>query len=511
MTVLHNDSNLHTAGNPELRRPAVSQTGIITVFEHQRLTVRDFAYVTDFEWLLAQEFAVFGIKRKRGQWQLQVGHYIGIVHLPSGMVLEILPKRMAATNTPPQRQSPSQQQSAISRTRLWVQRMLADLIASNDSSPQTLPNSKHLGQFGRHAAPLPINALPLSDWLIQQFLQGLTQHSPTKHYQTQIDNQTSLQGRLVIKEQLQRNLLQPHKFVCERSVLSQEMLANRLIKSALEQLGPLLQTSVRFRRIGAQLSTTWQRVSALHAHELTQLATVYQQAKRQLAMQPLRVAAVQGAQQLLEMAYWLLRQSSVAGANGIAPPVTKQRPSSLRLCLLLDMNQAFEQWASLRIAALFRRVSTRYQPLFQAQRVWLNDEEGRACLSIRPDLLIYQTPPDNDNDNDSSIHTHHKAKTVTNTARCYSHVIDIKWKALANAAAIRPSDAYQLASYAQAYQAPQAWLVYPVQDDTRQPTRLRQLPITEALASKEPDHATLWLIPFNVNTGTINKGSDLLP
>ena len=124
MTVLHNDSNLHTAGNPELRRPAVSQTGIMTVFEHQRLTARDFAYVTDFEWLLTQEFAVFGIKRKRGQWQLQVGHYIGIVHLPSGMVLEILPKRMAATNTPPQRQSPSQQQSAISRTRLWVQRML---------------------------------------------------------------------------------------------------------------------------------------------------------------------------------------------------------------------------------------------------------------------------------------------------------------------------------------------------------------------------------------------------
>ena len=28
------------------------------------------------------------------------------------------------------------------------------------------------------------------------------------------------------------NSMQPHKFVCERSVLSQDMLANRLIKSA---------------------------------------------------------------------------------------------------------------------------------------------------------------------------------------------------------------------------------------------------------------------------------------
>src|SRR5690606_40277669 len=35
-----------------------------------------------------------------------------------------------------------------------------------------------------------------------------------------------------------------------------------------------------------------------------------------------------------------------------------------------------------------------YKPLFQTQSVWLNDAEGQACLSIRPDLLIYKAAAD---------------------------------------------------------------------------------------------------------------------
>ncbi|MDN5561101.1 MAG: McrC family protein, partial [Psychrobacter sp.] len=71
----------------------------ITVFEHQRLTAHDFLQVSDFHWLMAQEFAVFSIKRRQGQWQLKVGHYIGVILLPSGMTLEILPKLAAKTSS----------------------------------------------------------------------------------------------------------------------------------------------------------------------------------------------------------------------------------------------------------------------------------------------------------------------------------------------------------------------------------------------------------------------------
>ena len=47
---------------------------VISVFEHQRLTVKDFSQASDFSWLLAQEFEVFSLKRQRGQWQIKVGH-----------------------------------------------------------------------------------------------------------------------------------------------------------------------------------------------------------------------------------------------------------------------------------------------------------------------------------------------------------------------------------------------------------------------------------------------------
>ena len=480
---------------------------VLTVFEHQRLIVSDFVQVSDFHWLMAQEFAVFTIKRKQGQWQLKIGHYIGVILLPSGMTLEILPKPIASNeSTRAQQQRHSHrptQNSELEQTRQWVQAMLSDLINSHDHSLNRLPNTKNFGQFSHQLTSLPIAAaptLPLSDWLLRQFLQYLNHHQPTKHYQSQIHNQAALQGRLLIKEQLRYNHMQPHKFFCESSVLSQDMLGNRLIKKALTLLMPLLPES-----ISAKSLQVWQQVPTLTHHEMQQLDVIYHHAKRQLAIQPLQAHKRQVAQQLVDMAYWLLRQSTAATGHSIDPQKSfKQNSSQLRLCLLIDMNQAFEQWASQRLASMFTQVSGQYHPLYQAQRVWLSDTQGQARLSIRPDLLIYKVATDD--------HNLQYLDTATMTSdSClsgkYSHVIDIKWKHLSHAAAISASDAYQLTSYAQAYQAGQVWLVYPVQDDERQPVVLKQAAHPKS-DNNETTHAQLWLVPFNVMTGTIN--SDLL-
>ena len=493
-----------------------TDTHIITVFEHQRLTARDFMHVADFHWLMAQEYAVFSIKRQQGQWQLKVGHYIGIILLPSGMTLEILPKLMAKTSSKHDQQQPydSAKSSAINQTRQWVQDMLADLT-NNSQSKSKLPNTKNLGQFSNQLAALPLTALPLSDWLIAQFLQRLSHYQPTKHYQAQIHNQAALQGRLLIKEQLRHNSMQPHKFVCESSVLSQEMLSNRLIKSALVLLAPLFSASPPSLQ-------QWQQVAVLSRYELQRLELLYQQAKRQLALQPLSRQQLQAAQQLLDLAYWLLQQSDAHTGNGIDPnPSAALNPSQPRLCLLIDMNQAFEQWASLRIATMFQQTNSAYKPLFQTQSVWLNDAAGRACLSIRPDLLIYKVAADkgaqlilSQLQNQDDIEVSESESAHDYNSGSYSHVIDMKWKYLAHAGAISANDAYQLTSYAQAYHAEQVWLVYPVQDDIRQPIELRQQAYNESTdCHKTPDRqsnpARLWLIPFNVITGKINGG--LLP
>ncbi|MGM8889324.1 McrC family protein [Psychrobacter sp. 1Y1] len=474
---------------------SVATMNVITVFEHQRLTVHDFLQASDFDWLIAQEFAAFTIKRKRGQWQLKVGHYIGVILLPSGITLEILPKL-----------NPSIQTNDIVQTRHWVQGMLSDLIHLDAHNNHKLPNTKNFGQFSSQSTPLPLKVLPISDWLIEQFLQRLMDYQPTKHYQAQIENQASLQGRLLIKEQLRHNSMQPHKFICESSVFSHDMLANRLIKSALVYLMTLLP-----QFISSKLLQPWQQVSTLNNREMQQIALIYAQAKRQLDVQPLQKQKLHAAQQLVDLAYWLLKQTTAATGNGIDP--NRQNCSQLRLCLLIDMNQAFEQWASQRIASMFQQVSSNYRPFYQTQSVWLNDSEGQACVSIRPDLLIYKTADNDNNQNQSD--TAVSKETVNG---CYSHVIDIKWKYLPHAGAITASDAYQLTSYAQAYQAGQGWMVYPVLGDKRRPVALKQqiyrdngdnksnisIDISDGTKSNHSNHADLWLIPFDVLTGMVN-------
>ena len=493
---------------------------IITVFEHQRLTARDFAHVTDFHWLMAQEYAVFSIKRQQGQWQLKVNHYVGVILLPSRMTLEILPKLMAKTSIKHNQLQPhdSAKSSVINQTRQWVQGMLADLTSSNHSKNK-LPNTKNLGQFSTQLAALPINVLPLSDWLIAQFLQRLAHYQPTKHYQVQIHNQAALQGRLLIKEQLRHNSMQPHKFVCESSVMSQEMLSNRLIKSALSLLTPLFSASTLLPSL-----QQWQQVAVLSRYELQRLEELYKQAKRQLALQPLSRQQLQAAQQLLDLAYWLLQQSAADTGNGINPhALANQNVSQPHLCLLIDMNQAFEQWASQRIAKMFQQTNSAYKSMFQTQSVWLNDAEGQTCLSIRPDLLIYKIAADNDTQlipsqvqNPEDVAVSESDSASNYNSGHYSHVIDMKWKHLAHAGAISANDAYQLTSYAQAYRAEQVWLVYPVQDNSRQPVELRQQTYDKGdgtdcrkTSNIQSNPARLWLIPFNVMSGNINSG--LLP
>jgi len=470
----------------------------MSVFEHQRLVLSDFAEVDDFAWLLAQEFTVFTIKRQRGQWQLKVGHYIGIIMLPSGITLEILPKTISGTQ-----ENNLSQSDEVMQARQWVQLMLSDLTAVSDIHSK-LPHTKNLGQLSQHLAPLSIQTPPLSQWLVTQFLQLLSDYQPTKHYQTQIQNQAMLQGKLLIKEQLRRNSHQPHKFACEVNHLSTDILANRLIKSALVFLKQLAGTHQGYESQSMSLSAAlmsklipWRQITVLSYYERQRLNSLYQMAKQQLKLQPLTRLQLQSAHKLLDLAYWLLQtqHSSMPKGNSLS-----HQSGQLQLCLLINMNQAFEQWAGQRVAKLFEQYTDIKQPLYQVlhqQRgIWLSDPTGQTCLSMQPDLLVYHT---------SANETIEKARLTKDdtTARCCSHVIDIKWKHLSHARDINANDAYQLTSYAQAYQAEQVWLVYPVTDDVRQPVALRQ---PTHLAHLE--HATLWLMPFNVTTGMLNSWSE---
>jgi 5-methylcytosine-specific restriction enzyme subunit McrC len=491
---------------------------VMSVHEHQRLTVHDFTHASDFNWLMAQELPVFSIKRQRGQWQLKVGHYIGVILLPSHITLEILPKTLAHTVGEKSKNSHFESANfehahfnSIVQTRQWVEQMLSTLINANDDQ---LPALKNFGQASANLTPLPVAGVPISQWLLEQFLQLLSRHQPSQHYQTTVENQASLQGKLRIKEQLRDNSHQPHKFVSEVSTLSTQMLSNRLIKSALQLVEPLLTAPLL-----PKYWLAWRSIMALSPHEYQQLDSLYISAKQQLSQQPVGRQQRQASQQLLAFAYWLLKtQAATMPTGNIISSHQKSGHQSdlshsapIRLCLLLNMNLAFEQWASLSIANYFAQRHDYYLPLYQAQHVWLKDHLGQAQLSMRPDLLIYRQA----SEQGGASRSNERGAT-----RYCSHVIDIKWKLLAKAGDISASDAYQLSSYAQAYQAEQVWLVYPVTDNDQRPIALHRQrdarfgPTTNAdnstanraqnsTGSTKPTEGTLWLMPFNVLTGQI--------
>ena len=510
------------AGRQETQKDVVSHDTfiahhdlIMSVFEHQRLTVQDFVHASDFTWLMAQELAVFSVQRQRGQWQLKVGHYIGIIVLPSGMTLEILPKPVAGMA----RNNALQHDETIS-TRLWLQCMLSVLFNSNSARQAKLPHTQHMGQFSPHLSVLTSQTLPLSTWLVTQFLQKLTSYYPNKNYQLAVDTQARLQGKLLIKEQLRRHGAQPHKFVSEVSMLSQDLLHNRLIKSAYILLAPLSQTQLLHTQFIVPRWQVWQSIAPLTTHELRQLHPLYLIAKRQLNSQPLSPVQLQSAQQLLDIAYWLLQaqQPNInVGSSVQAHSQSLPTHAPLRLCLLINMNQAFEQWVVQCLTGFFvpqnKPKMPSYELRYQPRDVWLRDDSGQVCLSIQPDMLVYRLANQQHYENSSfdnkmskahsklnfnSAFNHELNKATTPLRQC-SHVIDTKWKHLAHSRDISASDAYQLTSYAQAYQAEQVWLVYPTTDHKRAPVLLTP--------TNNADHqqAKLWLMPFNLLTGTLNQ------
>ncbi len=505
---LPDSKRLATANMPACSKAPHYDSAIMSAFEHQRLLACDFAHNSDFEWLLAQEFSVFTIKRQRGQWQLQVKHYIGVIVMPSGITLEILPKAIGThKHSAAAYKSPHDE---IAQTRQWVQLMLSDLAQSRQQNNRKginnskSPHIKSLGQLSQHLTPLPAQTLPLSQWLVKRFLQLLTQYQPSKSYQSQTDNLSALQGKLLVKEQLTRNSHQPHKFACEVSHLSPEMLFNQMIKSALLLIEPLTNTNqASISKLTLKL-IPWRQITAFSTYQRQNLPSLYSLACRQLSMQPMTHQQRRGARLLLDLAYWLLQmqQSSMPTGNVLGVRAVRgQQSSQWRLCLLINMQQAFEQWASLRVAQMFEQYN-HYQAYYQTPQVWLRDQSGQSCLTIRPDLLIYQTVNNSSNNKANTNNSNHDPDSdsiPSNKATHCSHVIDIKWKSLTHPRDISASDAYQLTSYAQAYQAPQVWLVYPVTDRTTQPVALTQ-PI------QQPNHSppTLWLMPFNVTTGLLN-------
>lgn len=511
---------------------------ILTVYEQQVLSERDFVLASDFVWLLDQDFEVFTLTRKLGQWGLCVRHYVGVVRLPSGTLLEILPKIAQPDVTLAEHTGVDRQY--LYKTRAWVQRMLRTINNSNGAALRP----KHLQQLTPQLQAYNAAVTPLSEWLLAEFIEQLAPYNPLKKYASQEQNSSSLQGKLLLKQHLQHNAQQPHRFYSEVTQFEQTALSNRFIKQAwqlvvgmvfgLESIftqsslafasptsapqatqpltKPTFEPTASLRARTSALLTRWRPIGLLTAQEQQHLDDSYNRAITEIKRAPIALLQRQRGQQLLALAYGLLKANMPTQLAGVGVQDTANHLASqpnLQLSLFINMHHAFEAWVSSVLAQQFYERDPQYQVQAQPQRPWMVDEAGTPCVTVVPDLYVrYQQQP--------------------------SHIIDMKWKAIHSSRDIKASDAYQLAAYAQAYQVAKVWLVYPVSQSTLTeeanlnantnantkvdavPMRLNAHALTGAqeTGAAAKNDLEIWLVPFNVDSGEViifneNKYYDL--
>ncbi|SUD89929.1 5-methylcytosine restriction system specificity protein McrC [Psychrobacter phenylpyruvicus] len=440
--------------------------GVISCFEHQRLSRQDFAYSTDFDYLIEQELPCFGIEVKRGQLRLVVSHYLAKVILPSGLTLEILPK-ISVETAADTHQSPWQLPTAtdstavlakrkieIAQARQWVATMLQDISTDNLQKELAALNlASKPGFYPPFYSNIPsqlASASPALDkpWYegllatIRQALHQAAQILPSR-YQTQVHNQPKAQGKINLAAQLKNNWHRPHYLYTEQAVFETDQLLAQFLATAWQQLQKLsAQAVINESSFDQQLPSSLQGVMALPSQSWT---PIYQQLKNNTASwgSQLGVVQLQRVTHAIEWGWWLLTQGTVAESKHSRDrKFGDQLPTA---ALMINMNHAFERWVLGKLKGWVTQQLADSQLIIQPSFDWLHVKSPTAHSLSNPEV-IQKLVPD--------------ACLMTKDGRI-SHVLDIKYKALSAATHVSGADWQQLYSYQQHLNCQNAWLIYP--------------------------------------------------
>ncbi|EHZ7121171.1 McrC family protein [Vibrio vulnificus] len=361
-----------------------------------------------------------GLTKRYGHELIQVKNYVGVLFTPTGEHIEVLPKTgRKATD----------RETAISESRQMLLMML-----------------QHLGSFRYVAsdqASIASKKMPLLEVFIKQFLQSvnrLVKRGLKSDYVTQVDNLNYQKGKLLVGQQLRRNLINQHKFYVEYDEYLINRPANRLIATALNKL-------VAYTR-----SPSNQRL-------LRELQFAF-------ADVPLSKSVRQDLSALKLDRSMLDYHVPIAWAKlileGFSPLSMKGESSALSL--MFPMEAVFESYvASVLRSSLPENVAL----TTQARSKYLVKHNGRAQFQLKPDLLI--TKPD---------------KSLI--------VLDTKWKLLDIEAyhyGLSQADLYQMFAYGHKYLngVGELYLIYPAHESFTKPIE-HSFDFSDSLK--------LWVVPF---------------
>jgi 5-methylcytosine-specific restriction enzyme subunit McrC len=209
------------------------------------VTVREYAWLTTsqveepsldrrqvspsaFDWLckLSSSFGRSGAKLVQimDQRWLQIENYVGVIETPCGTKLEILPKHIENDNFP-------------ENSRALLLKMMT---AAFD-----LP-TREVGEAGLRL----FTGLPLSEWVINQFLRALDhliKRGVSFEYRRVDEEQRFLRGQLNLVRQVRERPERQHYFQIRHDIFTPDRAENRLIKLALDRVCKAAQTPANWR------------------------------------------------------------------------------------------------------------------------------------------------------------------------------------------------------------------------------------------------------------------------
>jgi 5-methylcytosine-specific restriction enzyme subunit McrC len=394
------------------------------------------------------------VATRYGKNGLKVGNLIGSFRLKTDgsspdCQIEILPKVRVGKN---------QEASELTAARMSLRRMWSfatDLKTREDQS--AVSNEV-------------FRDLPLHEWLLKRFvkdLEDLLAKGLRSRYIEEEGNLATLRGRLMVGENIRRNIFNPARFQCRFDNFSLARPENRLIRSAIDlvdrySINP--DTIKKVRRLRDMMTEI-----PRSTNEESDFVG-WAKDRSMLHYLPIR-----------QTCEWLLRKADTA-------PIAGQSPVTGRLA---RMNDVFERYVQRWLAS---HCSNGFDVILDETRNRVLASVGeRRLLTMRPDLVVQRS---DDGENVA--------------------VLDMKWKSLTPQKPVSREDLYQLYAYAKSFLGSSSDRkllagVYPCSDGQHEPIEfqfhdmpeLRCFALPFSLPIAADDRANIWFEGFRGCESTI--------
>jgi 5-methylcytosine-specific restriction enzyme subunit McrC len=351
----------------------------------------------------------YGFEQRREVLVCQ--NYVGVICLPDGDQIEVLPKTHKLNYT-----SEGVSSSDKNNTRNNLIKML--------KATRYLP-----GKMASSAA-LDITNMPLLDVFIQLFLgevNSLIKRGVSRHYQPKEENLAYLKGKLLVSQQIRTNLVMKHRHYMEFDELSSNRAENRLIRSALQWA---------FKRVKGKTKHLCQEL-LFHFTDIPESKNIRLDLKSWQKGRHIRYY-----EPVLPWLEMIFKEHSPTSVDG----------STSMLSILFPMEKVFEDYVALALKEQFPD----YDIKTQVRKHSLITHTPIKGPKAFQEKSLFQLRPD--------FH-------MTSTSSDRVIIGDTKWKLIyenepGKKYNISESDIYQMLAYNQTYQkdeekGAEVWLIYP--------------------------------------------------